>query len=267
MTRGKASPVETELIVGVLGAVATVSGAVIQRSWTWRSRRVPRTNEAMEFGRFREDASFSVDEVVKVLDLRRSPGEPGVAVLTDTYLVRRHAEKGNGLVSVYGTSGTLEARCVSHPGTGHEFGAIESRHMPVNCAMGVDLRGLAMDAVVRVSNEVTFTGAYDGTPIENFETHIDRPTRALAFVLLLPERHPAVDITGFAQTGRRTEKRSDRESGPILVSGGTVAYWRIVSEKDRWLPAEARFRVEWRWRPAPAGGRSALRRAQAEDGT
>ncbi|MFA1539938.1 hypothetical protein [Actinomadura monticuli] len=257
---------ETEIIVGMIGAAATVSGAVIQRSWHWRGGRVPHGGEATEFGRFREDASFSVDEVVKVLDLRRSPGDPGVTVLTDTYLVRRTAEKGNGLVSFYGTSGTLEARCVSHPGAGHEFGPIESRHMPVNCAMGVDLRGLAMDAVVRVINEVTFTGAYDRVPVENFETHIDRPTRALVFVVLLPERHPAVDITGFMQTGRRTEKKADRENGPILVGGGTVAHWRITPEKGRWLPAEARYRVEWHWRPAPGGGHE-LHRAAAEDGT
>ncbi|MFS2294968.1 MAG: hypothetical protein FWJ90_20110 [Actinomadura sp.] len=187
---------------------------------------------------------------MKILDLRRSPGTPGTAVLTDAYLVRRQTDGGNGLISIYGTNGTLEGRCLTHPGAAHEFGPIESRHMAVNCAIGVDLAALAPGSVMRVVNEVTYTGAYDRVPVEQFETHVDRPTRMLTIILLLRDGHPSVDVAGYVQVGRRHERRSDGGSGPLLIGDGTVAYWRLVPEKGEWLPPEARFMIEWRWRPA-----------------
>lgn len=264
---GTEGSLRAEIIIGLLSVLATILAALIQRSWNWRSRKFPRGGEALDFGAVHEATSFSVDHLLKVLDLRDSPGtpdRPGVAVLTDTYLVRREADRGNGLVSIYCTSGELEGECVSHP-NGFVMGDVDSDHMRVNRAIAVDLSRLAQHTCMRVINRVTFTGAYDRTPTENFETHIDRPTRALTFVLLLSGDHPAVSVKGYRQVGRRHRVRADRQSGPVLLNNGTLVYWHIVPQKGEWLPAEARIRVEWSWRPVPGGHRPVERGTTSDE--
>ncbi|GAA2080080.1 hypothetical protein [Actinomadura alba] len=241
-----------EIVIGILSVIATISAALIQRSWNWRSRRFPRSREALTFGAIQESGSFSLDEVAKVLDLRNSPGSPGQAVLNDTYLVRRQSEKGNGLVSIYSTSGELEGDCLSHPHN-HTWGPYGSAHMRVNRAMAVDLSHLADQSVTRVVHQVVFTGAYDNTPTENFETHIERPTRALVFILLFSADRPCTSVTGHLQVGRRQRTPTDRERGPVLLRQGTIAYWRIVPNKGEWLPEEANYRIEWNWRSRRLG--------------
>jgi hypothetical protein len=250
--------VSAATIIGVLSVIATIAAALIQRSWDIRGRRIPRFEHSLEFGPIHEDLSFTVDEVVKVLDLRMSPGRgsaPGTATLTDTYLVRRHTTKGNGFVSAYSTSGALSAECVSHPDA-HIWGDFPSGHMNINKAMAVSLSQLACNHVTRIINRITYTGAYDGPDKEIIETHIDRPTRAITFIIFFPEQYPCSNIRASHQIGRRENVLADGETGPMLLRG-LMAYWRIVPDKGTWLPSEARYRIEWDW--AAAQGRQRRR--------
>src|SRR6476659_9695657 len=97
----------TEVDIGILSAATTIIAALIQRSWHLNRTRMPK-HESIEYQTIHEESSFSVTEVVKILDLSAGVGDaahPGRAVQTDSYLVRRELDKGNGMVFRYATSG------------------------------------------------------------------------------------------------------------------------------------------------------------------
>ena len=239
-----------DVLIGICSVAATLIAALIQRSWQWQRRRPPKY-EQLEHGNIHESDSFSVDEVVKILDLSGSPGgatsgTPGRSSLTDSYLVRREAEDGNGIVCRYATSGRLTVECTSHR-VEHPAGVYDSEHYANRMALGVSLDHLAKGSLARVINEVEFTGAFDKPAGEDFETHIERPTKSLTFIILFSPDHLCGVIRGklsVSERGRQEEVRSDP---PMIADGGKVAYWRIVAKKDEWLPLGARYQLKWTW--------------------
>ncbi|GAA3750129.1 hypothetical protein GCM10022402_31600 [Salinactinospora qingdaonensis] len=232
--------------------MATIVGALIQRTWNWNRDRAPRRSESLEYGAIREGSAFSVHDLVKVLDLRESPsrGEEttGVARLTDSYLIRRESNDGNGAIFLYSTSGELSGECVSHP-TKHQWGEYASGHMAVNRVIAVDLEHLAAKNMVRVTNEIVFRGAYDKRPQETFETHIERPVRSLTFVLIFDPAYPCSSATGEAKLGRGQPRQLTGEHRPLVTQEGTMLYWRILPTKGKWLPTEANYILKWQWGP------------------
>lgn len=244
--------VQAEYVIGLLGVIATLVAALVQRPWARRARRarIPAGN-SLSLGTATEHDSFVVDELVKVLDLRESPGVRGTAVQTDSYRLRRHTDTSDFLISFYSTSGDLELESVSHP----ESTAVEnpSGHMAVNKGIAVDLHDLAVGGAIRVVNRACFKGAYDKTPIETFETHIERPTRALTFILILSASHHCRSVWGFSQAGRREKVRISGLDGPAIYQNGELVLWRIKPRQGEWLPMEMRFQIEWEWSQSMPG--------------
>jgi hypothetical protein len=245
------------VLIGICSVAATIIAALLQRSWQWQRRRPPKY-EQLEHGNIHESDSFSVDEVVKILDLSGSPGgvtpgTPGRSSLTDSYLVRREAEDGNGLVCRYATSGKLTVECVSHR-VEQAAGGYDSEHYANRMAVGVSLDHLAKGSLTRIINQVEFTGAFDKPAAEDFETHIERPTKSLTFIILFSPDHLCGVISGHLSASERGRQEEVRGDPPMITDGGKVAYWRIVAKKDQWLPLGARYQLKWTWqasRPAP----------------
>jgi hypothetical protein len=238
------------VLIGICSVAATIIAALIQRSWQWSRRRPPRY-EQLAHGDIHESDSFSVVEVIKIIDLSGSPGtgQAGSAQLTDSYLVHREADQGNGLVCRYATSGTLTAECVSHSIhiPAREY---ESSHFANRLAIGVPLDHLARGSLARIINKVVFSGAFDKQDGEDFETHIERPTKSLTFLLIFSPDRPCGVVTGHfhaSERGRREEVRSDP---PMIANDGKVVYWRIIAKKDEWLPLGASYQLRWTWHAA-----------------
>jgi hypothetical protein len=246
----------SEFLVGLLSVVATIVAALIQRTWTWtwRRRRFLRRDHPLSYGSVHEENGFSVLDLVKILDLRESPGPEGArtgrGILTDSYLVKRESDEGNGLVCLYSTSGELAGASISHP---HDYawGTYDSGHMNVNKVLAVPLQNLAEGSVTRLASRLVYTGAFDRREIENFETHIERPTRSLTFILLFSPGYRCVSASGKIQIGGRSRRQSTTEGRILIAQEGTLLYWRLTPEKGEWLPYDARYQIEWQWRETP----------------
>lgn len=254
-----------DVLIGICSVAATIVAALIQRSWQWQRRRPPKYEE-LEHGGIHESDSFSVDEVVKILDLSGSPGStrpgtPGQSSLTDSYLVRREAAEGNGIVCRYATSGTLTVDCVSHR-VEHPAGQYDSEHYANRMAVGVSLDQLAKGSLARVINQIEYTGAFDKQGTEDFETHIERPTKSLTFIILFSPDHPCGVVSGHFSASERGRQEEVRSDPPMIADGGKIAYWRIVAKKDEWLPLGARYQLKWTWR----AGRLTSRTMKAVEG-
>ena len=197
---------------------------------------------------------------MKILDLSGSPGgvtpgTPGRSSLTDSYLVRREAEEGNGLVCRYATSGKLTVECVSHR-VEHAAGEYDSEHYANRMAVGVSLDHLAKGSLTRIINQVEFTGAFDKPAAEDFETHIERPTKSLTFIILFSPGHLCGVISGHLSASERGRQEEVRGDPPMITDGGKVAYWRIVAKKDQWLPLGARYQLKWTWQASRPASRT-----------
>ena len=165
------------VLIGISSVAATIIAALIQRSWQWSRRRLPRY-EQLEYGPIHESESFSALDVVKILDLTDSgagpSGRPGRAIYTDSYLVRRESSEGNGLVFRYATSGKLAGECMSHA-DGQAIGSYESTHFATSLAIAVSLEHLARGSLARVINRVVYSGAFDRPDQEDLENSYRAP--------------------------------------------------------------------------------------------
>jgi hypothetical protein len=248
------------VLIGIASVAATIVGALIQRSWQWSRRRLPRY-EQLEYGPIHESESFSALDVVKVLDLTESgvgsSGRPGRAVYTDSYLVRRESSEGNGLVFRYATSGKLTGECVSHA-DGQAIGSYESTHFASSLAIAVSLEHLAEGSTARVINKVTYTGAFDKPDQEDFETHVERPMRSLTMILIFSRRRSCAIANGQTQINERGHVEHARNDGPVIADDGKVVYWRIFPKKGEWLPIGAKYRLQWSWGKPGSANSSAV---------
>jgi hypothetical protein len=237
--------------LGILSAVATIFAALLQRSWSDSRTRMPR-HESIKFRDMHESASFSVQDVAKILDLTESSADdpqrnPGTAILSDSYLIRRESDKGNGMVFRYASRGNIEGRCASHTGN-HSIASYESTHFPVAKVISVPLPDLAVSSTTRITNEMTFTGAFDGAEEEDFCTHIERPIRSLTIFVFFPQGKPCRLASGEFRIGERSPYKpvngSDR---PLIVENGRLLYWRVVPKTGTWLHVDATYRLGWAW--------------------
>jgi hypothetical protein len=243
------------VLIGVSSVAATIIAALIQRSWQWSRRRLPRY-EQLEYGPIHESESFSALDVVKILDLTESgggpSGRPGRAIYTDSYLVRRESSEGNGLVFRYATSGQLTGECLSHT-DGQSIGSYESTHFASSLAIGVSLEHLARGSHARIINKVVYTGAFDKPDQEDFETHVERPMQSLTMILTFSKRRPCGIANGQTQINERGRVEAARNDGPIIANDGRVVYWRITPKKGEWLPIGAKYRLQWTWHKSGSG--------------
>lgn len=255
----------TNLVAGLIGAVATLIAAVItvrlQGGREERRKRERIKGNDLYFQGIGEKSSFSALDVCKVLDLRGSPGpqegSEGTAVLTDSHVIVREADAGNGVVFCYATSGRISG---ASDRNAYEWGEI-TPHSPLkrnveakSFALGVDLDDLSTGQVTRITNTVVYRGAFDDAEAESFETHIDRNTPSLTFLLLFSPSHPCVSVKGEIDVGRDQWARADKNR-PVILNGGTLLYWRIFSEGgDGSLRHLAKYRIRWTWRPARPPG-------------
>lgn len=239
-----------EVLIGICSVVATLIAALIQRSWQWRRRRLPKY-EQLEFGPIHESESFSAHDVVKILDLTASGhgklNEPGRAVYTDSYLIRRESATGNGVVCRYATSGKLTGECVSHA-DGQSIGSYESTHYSTSLAIGVSLEHLAEGHLARIINKIVYLGAFDKPEGEDFETHVERPMRSLTIILVFSPARSCGLINGQTQINERGHVEAARHDGPMIADDGKIVYWRIFPKKGEWLPIGAKYRLQWTWR-------------------
>lgn len=237
------------VIIGIASVAATIIGALLQRSWQWSRRRLPKY-EQLEYGPIHESDSFNALDVVKVLDLSESgvgpSGRPGRAVYTDSYLIRRESAEGNGLVFRYATSGKLVGECVSHA-DGQSIGSYESTHFTSSLAIAVSLQQVAEGSLARVINRVVYTGAFDRPNKEDFETHIERPVQSLTMILVFNRRRPCGIVSGQTQINERGNLETAGNDGPIIADDGRMVYWRIFPKKGEWLPVGAKYRLQWSW--------------------
>ena len=249
-----------EIVVGILSVIATIVAGLIQRTWRARRPRLPKF-EAIELGPVHESLSFTVLDSVKVVDLRstenRGTTTPGVAVLNDSYLVRRESEGGNGMVFRYAASGGLNGRCVSHSDN-YVISSYESTHFRTSRAISVLLGDLAEGNSVRITNRLEYIGSFDRPDGEDFETHIERPTRSLSIIITFSVDCPCRAVTAQIQVGERGHAETVRTNGPVLTNDGTLLYWRVFPKDGGWLPVGAKYRIQWTWdRPTPVAVPSA----------
>ncbi|MFF0449011.1 hypothetical protein ACFYT4_21820 [Streptomyces sp. NPDC004609] len=242
-----------EAIVAAIAVLVSIAIASAQGTWHWRRRRLPDIDSPLRYGDVDEGKSFIVQDLVKIVNLQgspsRDPQSPGSALLTDAYLIQRESDEGSGLVSIYSTRGQLSASSTSHP---YESGEYDSTHMAVNQAVAVPLSGLPQGVTCRVVNRVAFSGAYDGEAEDDFETHIERPTKSLTVILIFAQGYRCTEVFGFVQTGGRSRVEPSRDK-PAVLDDGRVVYWHVVPVKTDWLPIHARYRIRWKWREVDPG--------------
>lgn len=259
--------------VGIAGALATLASAFITaRYQTAKRDRVRRSKikgNELSIGGISEDSSFSALDVLKVIDLRDSPtcdpAIPGSAVLSDSHLITREAETGSGVIFCYATSGDFAGVQSTRV---HKWGELQP-HTPLKTGatakcygLGIDLQNLAVGDVVRVTNEVVYRGGFDDAVAEAFETHVDRTTASLTFVLLFSERHRCTRVVGEQDLMRDQWQPVDKNRPEILQEGRCV-YWRVFrDDTDLGLPHRAKYRLRWEWQPTASA--AAPRSAQAD---
>ncbi|MFD9390310.1 hypothetical protein ACFWBB_06120 [Streptomyces sp. NPDC060000] len=242
--------------LSILSAATTIAAALLQRSWSQSRTRMPR-HESIEFRDVHESAAFSVQDVVKILDLSESgtgdPTHPGTAVLSDSYLIRRESDSGNGMVFRYASSGVLDGRCTSHTDN-HVVTNYDSTHRPACKVIAILLDHLAVRSATRITNEMTFRGAFDGADGEDFETHIERPTRSLTVIVIFPQEKPCRSVSGTVRIGERgPDTETNRSNGPLFVDNGRLLYWRVLPKTGSWLPIGTTYRLQWTWPRTGAG--------------
>lgn len=240
---------DTQTLIGILTVVATIAGALIQKTWRLHRRGLPH-HEGLEYGPVRESQSFSASDVVKVLDLRldsvSKPAPLGLATFTDSYLLHRESLTGNGAVFRYATRGQLRGDSVSHPNT-HIAGEYKSGHFNASLVVAVPLENLSRRQTERVTNRLIYSGAFDRKEGEDFETHIERPTRSLTIFILFASERRCISATGKVQIGERGVMEDVRVSGPIVINDGSVVYWHIPPNVHGWLPVGAKYHIQWAW--------------------
>jgi len=252
---------------GLIGAFATLIAAVItvrfQGGRQERKRRDKIKSNNLDFKDISEKNSFSALDVLKVLDLRDSPNPKedvqGRAVLTDSHLVVREGDAGNGVIFCYATSGSISG---ASDRNAYEWGEIDphssfKQGIPAKSfALGVDLDSLPIGQVARINNRVAYCGAFDDADAESFETHIDRSTPSLTFLILFSPSHPCLSIKGEIDVGRDQWKRAEGNR-PVILEGGTVVYWRVFADGGvNSLRHMSKYRLRWTWRhliETPAG--------------
>lgn len=124
----------TNLGSALIGAFATLIAAVItvrlQGSRQEKRRRNKIKSSNLDFKGLTEKNSFSALDMLKILDLRDSPSlktdVEGTVVLTDSHLIAREGEAGNGVVFCYATSGSISG--ASDRNT-YEWGEIDSHYI------------------------------------------------------------------------------------------------------------------------------------------
>jgi hypothetical protein len=245
---------KAEVVVAIVGVAATLCAAFIQRPWQRKQTRKLPKHEAIEFGRIHEDGSFSVQDVVKILclDAESTANGRSTAQYHDSYLLQRESKEGNGMVFRYGSSGGLSGGCMSHADR-QVTSTYNSEHYPTSLAITVTMDQLAVGSRARVTNQLTFIGAFDRSGEEDFETHIERPTKSLAMIVKFSPARRCKLATGWFQVGERGQREDLRESGPVITEDGLLLYWRITPKDRDWLPIGARYQVIWTWEDAEAG--------------
>jgi hypothetical protein len=248
--------------VGALGALATLASAYITARYQGKKRDDLRRSKIkgndLDVRGIAEKDSFSALDVLKVLDLRDAPDVSGRdgggrAVLTDSHLIVRERASGNGVVFCYATSGDFEGVTSKH----HVWKWDELQpHSPLKkgleakChGLGVDLDSLSVDHVARVTNEIVYRGAFDQADHESFETHIDRSTVSLTFVVLFSPSYPCVSAVGEENTVREHWARVE-DNRPVILDDGQCLYWRVFRDDAEPLPHRAKYRLRWDWQPA-----------------
>lgn len=245
----------SEVVIGILSVVATIVAALLQRSWRLNRPRLPR-HEPLEFGAVREQGSFSAIDVVKILDLDQpgptGPDQPGRAVYTDSYLMRRETGGGNGAVFRYACSGGLDGRCISHTDR-QVIEPYTSTHFATSRAITVPLDHVGEGNCVRITNQLTYLGSFDRPDDEDFETHVERPTRSLTIMVRFSGTRVCQLAVGQVQVGERGRTVTTGAEGPVLTRDGRLLYWRVFPAKGDWLPIGAKYRLQWNWGGVPAG--------------
>ncbi|MBM7804823.1 hypothetical protein JOD57_000660 [Geodermatophilus bullaregiensis] len=248
--------------VGALGALATLASAYITARYQGRKRDDRRRSKIkgndLDVRGITEKDSFSALDVIKVLDLRSSPdlggrAGGGHAVLTDSHLIVRERSSGNGVVFCYATSGDFDG--VTSKDHIWKWDELQP-HSPLKkglvakCyGLGVDLDTLSVDHVSRVTNQIVYRGAFDQADHESFETHIDRSTVSLTFVILFSPSYPCVSAVGEENTVRDHWARVE-DNRPVVLDGGQCLYWRVFRDDAGSLPHRAKYRLQWDWQPA-----------------
>jgi hypothetical protein len=197
-----------------------------------------------------KDADFWHPEIAKVWDFRgefTDVGGHGIASLTDYYRVTKESDEDT-IVFHYATSGRIRsAECLSHPSAERkeklhpEAPPSGERPFLEEIELRVSLAPLEKGGTTRVVNAVEYLGAFEGSDREWMETHIDRPTAHLAFVLLFSEKRPCKIAFGEVVIGRE-EPRRMKESHPEVMHSGRVLYWSL--EKPL---TSAKYRLRWEW--------------------
>lgn len=244
---------------GLIGALATLIAAVItvrlQGGGQEKRKRDRIKSNDLDFKGITEKNSFSALDVFKFIDLRDSPSlradVEGTAVLTDSHLMAREGDAGNGVVFCYATSGSISG--VSD-WNAYEWGEVDphsslKRGIPAKSfALGVHLDGLSTGQVARITNRVVYRGAFDDAETERFETHIDRNTPSLTFLLLFSPSHPCLSVIGEIDVGRDQWRRVEGNR-PVILGGGTSVYWRVFADRGgNSLRHLSKYQLRWTWR-------------------
>lgn len=244
--------------VGLVGALATVVAVVVADRLQRARRKFGKIEgNTLEFQNISEKNSFCALDVLKVLDLRGSPslgaGTEGMAVLGDSHLIIREGDTGNGLVFCYATSGSIVGASEGYP---YEWGEIKphsplKQNTPAECfALGVNLDNLSPGQVAQITNQVVYRGAFDNAATESFETHIDRNTLSLTFLLLFSPCYPCLSVQGEIDVGRDQWRRVEKNR-PTILNEGTVLYWRVFpDEHNNSLRHLSKYRLQWTWHPS-----------------
>lgn len=233
----------SEPVYSLGGAFAGFFVAVVLLNRVWRDEITPAEKEAE-----RVDSDFIYDDVVKVLDFRRSDDTGVQRVISDEHFrIRRRSQTVEPLVLNYATSGTIDSassrthpesydwqeKSLAEPGGGG--GRLQHCY-----EVRLDLSRLAVDEGVDFTSRIVYLDAFRGADGDWLETIIDYPTRRLTWVVVFPEGKRCSSAVAKEKVGRKDWQ--ELRQRPDLLHDGTVMYWTIETPV-----LSTRYMVNWKW--------------------
>ena len=214
-----------------------------------------------------EKSTYAATSVIKLVDFRanhvpvertHAPNDPdaptvgGITVITDLYVIRREAVTEQGHISsegippavfFYSTSGTIQGASMTDPEC--VWVEVESDHMRRSYELRISMPTASPGEFRRVVNRLEYFAAFDGADGEYVETHIDRPTASLKWLLLFSQEKPCLQCTGRLRQGRRPWKTMDTPWQPVILENGQVVVWEL--DESVGLQVDDQYGLRWEW--------------------